>query len=112
MVSKLKATNVDLLKTFLDSFRPIKLRERGYYESRNDAICRVPKCLQSTYINNTIKYNSSEQNIINKNKLAHYIYQKDFALILSCDITINEENPEVVYVSLIIQLPQCLSDLH
>ena len=111
MNNKLHATNVELSKTVYAIFKPIKVRDRGYFEGTIDANCRVPKYLRSAYINSTIKYNSEDQNIVDKNKLVHYKYQRDIAVLLSCAKTINEENPEVTYVSKIIQLPQCMADL-
>ena len=81
------------------------------YITKIDPKCKYPKFLQSTYVNNYIKYNELDQAIVNKNKNSHYIYQKDLEILLSCSNSENEENSEVVYTSKIISLPQCLIDL-
>ena len=111
MHNKIQARNIELSKSVIATFKKISEKDGGYYESRIDANCRVPKYMQSAYINSSIKYNSTEQDIVDKNKLVHYTYQRDIAVLLSCAKTVNEENPEIIYVSQTIQLPQCLSDL-
>ena len=66
--------------------------------------------MQSNFINNYIKYNNTDQTIVNGDIDHHYIYQKDIEVVLSCDNSNNEESSEIVYSSKIINIPQCLKE--
>ena len=67
--------------------------------------------MQSNYITNYIKYNNEEQTIVNENINRHYIYQKDIEVVLSCENSNNEASSEIIYISKIINFPQCLKEL-
>ena len=92
-------------------FRSLNRNNLGYYYNKLDENCKIPKFLKSTYINNYIEYNSTEQSIVNNNKLVHYIYKKDISLLISCSNSPEEDNSEIYYISKIIDVPQCLCDL-
>ena len=85
-----------------------EIENLGYYSAKLEN-CKIPKYMQSTYITNIIKYNSTEQEIVNKNK-NYYVYEQDIALLLSCSNS-DENDEEVTYNPIVIQLPQCLNYL-
>ena len=86
-----------------------EIENLGYYSAKLEN-CKIPKYMQSTYIINLIKYNSTEQEIVNKNK-GYYLYEQDIALLLSCSNSEEENNEEVQYNPFIIDFPQCINYL-
>ena len=72
--------------------------------------CEVPKYMQTTYFNNLIKYNSTEKAIVEANP-AHYKYEQDIAVLLSCSNKNFNMNEEISYRPTVIELPQCLNYL-
>ena len=85
----------------------IGFKEVSSYTYKNIDICEKPKYLQSMYIISFINYDNRDKRIIenNKNK-KFYKYQKDIGVLISCD-----ENNEVEYQNLKVELPQCLNTL-
>ena len=61
-------------------FQILRQDSTSSYTTKIDQKCKYPKFLQSTYINNYIKYNELDQAIVIKNKNSHYIYQKDLEI--------------------------------
>ena len=86
MGNKVHATNVEFSNgIYIGNYRQISLKEKekiGFFEGKIDLNCKIPKYLQSAFINSTIKYDSTEQNIVNNYELVHYHYQKDIAVLL------------------------------
>ena len=72
--------------------------------------CQNPKYMQTTYFKNLIKYNSTEKAIVEGNP-AHYKYEQDIAVLLSCSNKNNNMNEEISYRPTVIELPQCLNYL-
>ena len=86
----------------------LKIQKLGNYSIKLNN-CNVPKYMQTSYITNLIKYNSSEQAIVNENVQYHYIYQQDISVLLSCSNS--DVNEEVKYDPILIRMPQCLNYL-
>ena len=91
-----------LFKTFND------IQKLGYYSEKLNN-CKASKYMQSTYFNNLIKYNSTEQSIVNSKVKSHFIYQKDIATLVSCSNS-NLDN-DIIYNPTVIEVPQCINDL-
>ena len=87
-----------------------EIQNLGYFSAKLEN-CKIPKYMQSTYITNLIKYNSSEQLIVNENKKNHYLYQQDIAILLSCSNSDSEDNENIIYNPQLIEMPQCLNYL-
>ena len=105
--NQIKATRVDYSISYINN-NNLTL---GFYSDEINENCKTPKFIQSSYITNYIKYTNSEQNQVNSDINYHYIYQKDIEVVLSCENSNNERNPDIVYTSKIIDLPQCLNEL-
>ena len=85
----------------------IGFKEVSSYTYKNIDICAEPKYLQSMYIISFINYDNKDKSIIknNKNK-KFYKYQKDIGVLISCN-----DNNEVEYQNIKVELPQCLNTL-
>ena len=103
--NRLEAIRVDYSKTFGDFIGYHDFTELGYYSSKLDN-CKNPKFMQSTYINNTIKYTEEEKKIVEAGT-RQYIFAKDIVSLISCE----NEQGIITYVPKTIEPPQCLVDL-
>ena len=101
----LQAIRVDYSQEFNIFKKYNDFGELGYYSTKL-VNCKNPKYMQSTFINNTIKYNDEEKQIV-KNGTRQYILEMDIVSLLSCE----DEQGRVNYETNIIKLPQCLVDL-
>ena len=107
----IKLTRVDYSTSSSNIQRSAENIGTGSYSTKIPEECKYPKYLQATYIKNYIKYDTSDQDIVNKNIEHHYTHEKDIQIVLSCSNSENDDNSEVVYSTKIISLPQCLIDL-
>lgn len=86
-----------------------EIQNLGNYSIKLDN-CQDPKYMQTTYFNNLIKYNSTENSIVQANP-NHYKYEQDIAVLLSCSNKNSNMNEEISYRPTVIELPQCLNYL-